>query len=372
MLNRFLCLFLFLMSVPALGEPPVHVAFIVSYAGGDPNTSRELERGMRVFFKNNPAARKRLAIDRFDNHGSVLETIKILDQIRARKIDFIVGMARSDEAMAAAKVAGRMGKLLITPFATNPQIPLQGRTIFQICFNDVFQSRALAQFVRKDLKAKRILVLVNSESIYSTGLASGFQHELQLLGSAPESRRMDYVENEASLERILSEVSEFRPEFVFIPDHITRASLIAKAIRKSFPLVRFLGADGFGGKKILTSIFGDTAQIELYYTTHWSAGLDTEVNREFVETYRGEFPSDDASAGAALTYDAFKMLWDTIKVSGVSLKPAEVAARMRGTSYQFTTGTFVAPKRPQDGPQKSAVVIRLKDGEYSVFKTIDP
>lgn len=357
-------------------ETRIPVAFIGSYAGGDPNTSRELERGMQAFLASDGEAGRTLKIEKFDNHGSVLETLKVFDQIHEQGIDLVVGIARSDEAMAAAKAAGARGKLFITPFATHPGITQQGNSIFQICFSDSFQGRVLAEFAVRDLHAKRILVLKNSESIYSNGLATQF---LESLASAAQSSVLEYTESDMRLELLLKQLQTFQPDLIFIPDHITRASLLAKAIRKFNVKVRFLGGDGFGGKKILTSIFGDSPEIELYYTTHWSSALKTSVNEKFLKYYHLANPGDEPTTGAAMSFDAFKVLWESLKEVRArqgkarwNVDPARLTQVMRGRGFDLTTGRLVLPMGAQQEIKKSAVVIQLKEGKYSVYKTLDP
>lgn len=359
-------------AIPAKADGPqdrIKVAFIGSFASGDPNTSRELERGMLAFLQTNPEAKRRIEVVKFDNHGSVLETVKVFDKIKEQHISFILGIARSDEAMAAAKEAGSQGKLFITPFATNPLIARQGPYVFQVCFTDAFQGKVLADFSFRELKAKKILVLVNSESIYSNGLSSAF---LKALRPEQQSHVLEYTEGDMKVDQVLAELQGFKADVVLIPDHITRASLLAKAIRKFDPRVLFLGGDGFGGKKILMSVFGDAPDIELFYTTHWNASVKNETNKAFLKSYVTSNPGEEPTTGAAMSFDATKVLWESLKDAHLKDDPALVAASMRGREFELTTGKLIMPRSSTEEPRKSAVVVHLKNGEYSVFKTVDP
>ena len=359
-------------------HPPakIKIAFIHGATGPDPNTARELERGLDAFLAQTPEALKYLQIDRYDNKGDVLETARLVDKITQENTHFIVGIARSDEALAAAKSASAHHALFITPFATHPGVGLQGPDIFQVCFSDTFQGAALAELTLDILKPKKMLLLINTESIYSSGLATQFQSSLASGAhhgkKAPELKILNYTEHEMNLENVLSVVKSFQPDAVMIPDHITRAALIAKSIRGVNSKVKFLGGDGFGGKKILTGIFGDTPDIELYYTTHWHQNLKTPINQTFVSAYAKLPGAEDPTSGAALTFDAFKILWTTLKAVHFKNDSALVSSKMRKTVFEVTTGQLKLPKSPGESTKKAAVVIHVLNGEYNVFKAIEP
>ena len=350
----------------------VKVAFIAGYTGSDPNTAKELDRGMQAFLTAVPEARKHLEIETFDNKGSVIDTLRIMAEIQKKKIAFIIGIARSDEALAAAKAAGVSKMLFITPFATNSKITQQGNDIFQMCFTDAFQGEVLARLITEDLKPKKILLLVNSESVYSTGLAESFTSALGKTKKSAEISRIEYTEKEMGVDKILEAAKKLKPDVVVIPDHITRAALLAKALRKQNAEIKFLGGDGFGGQKILTGIYGDTPDIELWYTTHWHPGVENKTNHWFIDNYAKIASGSEPTSGAALTFDAFNILWETLKRSNFKGTPDQVATAMRKEKFQVTTGTLEMPKKKDEGTKKAAVVMHLKNGKYHVFKTVYP
>ena len=358
-------------AVVNTSDKKVKIAFIAAYTGTDPNTSRELERGMDSYLKAHSELAKHLEVSRLDNKGSLSESVAIIDKLKKTGTDIIIGLARSDEAVAAAKEAAGTGALFVTPFATNPAVSKQGEFIFQVCFNDDFQGRALGALT-KDLAAKRVLILTNLESIYSVGLSQSTQKSIEATRSAhAQIKNLTYTENDLNIPTAIAAVKEFKPDFVLITDHITRAARLAKALRTVDPNIKFIGGDGFGGQKILGGIFQDSPGIELFYTTHWSKSLPGKVNNVFIKAYETIAPGETPTTGAAMTFDAFKIVGESLEALNFRDDPAAIASYIRHHHFEVTTGTIEISKGAS-GPEKAAVVMHLKKGEYGVYKTLKP
>ncbi len=349
----------------------VRVAMIAGFTGTDPNTANELFRGVDIFFHQNPEARNVIDVVKFDNKGSVLDSATLTEKIYSEGFRFIVGLARSDEALAVAKIASERNMLFLTPFATNSKISASGPTIFQTCFSDDFQGRVLAHLTEQTLKPKRIQIFTNSDSIYSTGLTDSYLRALKASIEQPESEigLLYYKEGSVDVARIEREIARFKPDLVFIPDHITRAAQIAKIVNRVNPSTKFLGGDGFGGKKILTGIFGDTPRIELFYTTHWHEDLPTQQNRTFISGYKNLYQKDDPTSGAALMYDSLNILFKALRLTNGLPSVESVSRTLRAGIFETTTGSLQFRSTEKQETRKLAVVLRLKDRRYGFFQT---
>jgi branched-chain amino acid transport system substrate-binding protein len=108
----------------------------------------------------------------------------------------------------------------------------------------------------------------------------------------------------------------------------------------------------------------------LYFTTHYAPDMTTDKAKKFIAGYRSRFGAkpDDV---AALTYDSFCMLFESLKRAG-SKQPKDVLGKLSTLSeFQGITGTMKF--MPGSGsPIKSAVVILIKDGAFTYYDTIDP
>lgn len=336
----------------------IRVAFVGAFSGPDPNTSIEMYRGVEVFLSQGDHSR-RFQITKFDNKGSVEATIFLMNEIHQEGYKYVVGLARSDEAIAAAKFARDKDMIFITPFATNPKLRELGPNIFQVCFDDNFQGEKLAEYTNSKIRPKRVAVLVNSSSVYSTSLAESFRKGL----SASKSVEIiTYSENDLDTKKIAQLVYNLKVDLAFIPDHITRAALLAKDISKRSKNVKFLGGDGFGGQKIFMRLFSDTSDLDVTYSTHWHSDIKNKTNTRFKRDYRLLFQSADPTSGAALTFDAMNALARSVHLN---LSIAQVVKNLRDGRFESTTGTLEFQKQSK-GTAKKIALIRYRNKKYEL------
>src|SRR5690606_25398507 len=93
-----------------------------------------------------------------------------------------------------------------------------------------------------------------------------------------------------------------------------------------------------------------------FFTTHYAPDIATPEARRFIDGYRQRYGSlpDDV---AALTYDAFGMLFQAIQQAGSAEREAIRDALAQITQFNGVTGTMSF--RGTGDPIKSAVVIQI-------------
>lgn len=109
-----------LLSSQAALASPTSVAFIAGFTGPDPNTARELKRGVDIFLKLEPRASSLVDIKTIDNHGDLESTYRAFETSYKSGIRIFIGVSNSNEAVVGAKfIAEHPDAIFITPFATN-------------------------------------------------------------------------------------------------------------------------------------------------------------------------------------------------------------------------------------------------------------
>jgi len=355
----FLLIILFLVFKVHADINPIKIGFIAGFSGSDPNTANELYKAVDIFFKHHPELKAKIRIEKIDNKGDVSETYKAIDSAFDKGIRLFVGIANSDEAIAASKIIQKRNGLLITPFATNPKVTEKKLNIFRVCYTDDQQGKFLAEFAKAHFKDQKLLVLTNITSSYSLGLTESFLKHFD--GNANQVTYSEPANEQKKLEQI---VVKEKPSLIFIPDHITRASLLVRGLSKVAPNAIYLGGDGFGGQKIFLSLLGDSKKITAYYSTHWHQEIKNRVNQEFINNYKKLFPGADPTSGTALSLDALEILALAIKNAGVA-DPKLVAKAIKKAKYQTTVGLLEF--LPHDNsPIKPILLMRYKEGHYSL------
>lgn len=355
---RIVFLLLTLLSINAFAA--VEVGFIAGLTGTDPNTARELGRGVEVFEKAHPDARQMMKINILDNQGSPEKTLMAMDELYKKGVRIFIGVSSSNEAIAAAKfVAEKKDSLFITPFATNPKVTEYSDRVFRTCFDDVQQGEFLARYVSKQFKGKRVAVFTNSSSHYSQGLSSVFMKNI----SGITAKNFEYTSVAPDPGALRAEIAAFKPDLAFIPDSAQSAAQIAKLVFEIDRKTQFLGGDGMGGIRLFHAVLPITEDLKVQYTTYWHAEIQTRENKAFMKIYKKLFPKDNPSSGAALTYEAFGVLFQALK-NAKSTSVRDLVHAIRSKPYAGTTGNLKFDAY-SGTPKRSVVLMSLgRDGEY--------
>lgn len=304
-----------------------------------------------------------LTLIELDNRGTPIGSKIAADEAVKADVTAIIGPAWSSHSMIVAKVAQANGIPMISNISTNPDVTRIGDCIFRVCYNDLFQGRVMAKFARKEVGAKRVLILRDLTSDYSIGLTKTFQASFQKLGGRV-SGIIDYRGRQPSFRGMADAIRKAAPDAVFLPGHDDSGAIIEEMARNRLKVV-VLGGDGWD----INSFFlqgGDQLQ-QGYYATHWNEAIDSVPSKAFFNRYKGLTPF---LAPAALSYDAVYLLADAIQRAGSTRRAAIRESLAATRDFQGVTGTL-SFNRYRD-PVKSVVIMKISNGKPSYFKQITP
>ncbi len=150
-----------------------------SFSGSEATFGISTSEGVKLAFaeanKKGGVKSKQLKLISLDNQGKPEEARAAVQRLITQdKVLAVLGEVASSRSLAAAPVAQQYQVPLITPSSTNPKVTEIGEYIFRVCFIDPFQGLVMAKFAAEDLKKKRVAILRDVKSDYSTGLADVF------------------------------------------------------------------------------------------------------------------------------------------------------------------------------------------------------
>jgi branched-chain amino acid transport system substrate-binding protein len=276
----------------------------------------------------------------------------------------VLGEVASSASIAAAPICQNAKVPMISPSSTNPEVTKKGDYIFRMCFLDDYQGSQLAVFAAERLKVKRVAVLIDVKSDYSTGLAKFFEDKFKQLGGTIVARA-NYAGGDSDFKSQLTSVKAANPEVLFVPGYYTEIGQIAIQARDLGLTAPLLGGDGWESPKLLE--IGGKALEGCFFSTHYSPGETSPIVRGFVEKYK-ERHQQTPDALAALGYDAAKLLADAMKRAGSTdgTKVRDALAATKG--FEVVTGTInMGPGRDPVG--KKIVIVEIKNGQL-VFREI--
>ena len=285
----------------------------------------------------------------------------------------IIGPNASRYAIPAAEVAESSETILITPWSTNPKTTLDANTnkpkkyVFRAAFIDPFQGKVLAKFARDDMKAKTAAVLYDVASDYNKGIAEVFKESFEKLGGKIVAFET-YTTNDKDFSAQLTKIKDTKPDVIFLPNYYSEVPLQVQQAHRQGITAPFLGSDSWGSSELL-KLAGNELE-GYYFSTHYAADNATPVAKKFIEDYKktyGNVPDDVA----ALTYDAFGMLFKAIQNAGKADREAVRNALSTLPGYKGVTGDMKFQAGSGD-PIKSAVILQIKGDKFVYHSNANP
>lgn len=343
----------------------IKIGFVTPLTGGASSYGQSSQKGLQLLEEQTNKAGgingKKIQIISVDDEGKGASAVTGGQKlINSDKVAAIVGPVTSTCANSLAPICQQYNIPMITGTGTNANITKAGDCVFRTCFIDPFQGKVMAKFANEDLKAKTAAVLYNNGDDYSKGLADAFKSSFQ--GQIIDTETYNTGDKDFSAQ--LTKISPKKPDVLFLPDYYSVVAIIMKQARSIGLKSTFLGGDGFDSPELFT-IGGDSVN-GAYFSNHYSSDDTSKEVTQFISDYKAKFNSEP-DAFAALTYDAGRVLLESIKKAG-STDGNAIKSAMK--SYD---GTVVCGHIKFDSDRnavKSAVIIKTDGGKEKFFKKI--
>lgn len=302
-----------------------------------------------------------------DDQGRAEEAASVVTKlITATRVAALIGENSSNQSLAAAPIAQANSVPMISPSSTNPAVTEKGDYIFRVCFTDPYQGKALAAFVRNELKLDDAAILVDRKNDYSVGLAAVFRKELEASGGRIVAEQ-SYSGGDTEFRPQLTAIRAASPKVLFIPGFYTEVGQIAIHARDLGIDVPLVGGDGWDSPAVIQ--IGGKAIEGSYFSDHYFVGDTRPVVQKFVDEYRRRH-GKNPEATAALGYDALHIWANAAKRAGsIDAKPVrdQIAATK---DYQGVSGTITMG--PDRNPIKPVAMIKIENGQMNFAGWVKP
>ena len=302
-----------------------------------------------------------------DDQGRPDEAASVVTKlITMNDVIAVIGENSSSQSLAAAPIAQARGVPMISPSSTNPAVTEKGDYIFRVCFTDPYQGKALASFVRTQLKLDNAAILVDRKNDYSVGLANVFRREFEAAGGKI-ALEQSYSGGDTEFRPQLTTIRAARPQVLFIPGFYTDVGQIAIQARDLGIDVPLVGGDGWDSPVVIE--IGGKAVEGSYFSDHYFVGDTRPVVQTFVAEYRKRY-NRNPEANAALGYDALKIFAQAMGRAGSTDRKAirdQIAATK---DYQGVSGTI--SMGADRNPVKPVAMIKIENGQMNFAGWITP
>jgi len=323
------------------------------------------ERG-GVIFANRRVPVELVIEDYHVNPGRSIEIAKKL--IKQDRVVAMVGPNTNAEVLAAAKIAQSTKTVLIAPWFTanikTADVKIDPHTayVFRASFSPIFAGRVLANFARYTKNYKTAAIIYDRDDATAIEQADFFKESFEALGGKIVVIET-YKNSAEDFTRQLSVIAAARPELIFLPDSLENISRIVPQVKKLGIAAELLGST-HGSRTDLMSLTQDALE-GVYFASQYFPDDRSHVTQEFVAQYQalyGKVPDEMA----ALTYDAYQILFDAI--TAIKVDQPLTGETIRNSLWELpvvegVSGTIDFTQQSGGEAQKSAVILQVQEGE---------
>lgn len=278
----------------------------------------------------------------------------------------------------------------LTGPATTPTQPRIGEYIFMPAYGDHFQGAGAAKFCVKVLGWKKVAVLWDAASAYSTYLSKAFREAFKYYTNDPKSivAVESYMTGDLVFTAQLTRIKRVQDQldgFVTFPPEPQDAPVYTKQARKlgiRLPLFYTDGADDIS----LVKVGGDAVE-GAYVSTQFAGDFPTtKVGEQFVKDYTAE---NGMIPGCfeAIGYDSMRLILESVEAiigmvgsdmwDSMSLQRKKTAIRNTLQMWPvFTTTTVPISYPPETAvyprcPDKPVIFKRVKGGKLTYIQHME-
>ncbi len=279
---------------------------------------------------------KKVVLVGMDDKHDPLEATKIANNLVAdSSIIAVIGHLNSGTSIPASKIYNQGGILMITPSATNPQLTKQGfNNVFRMCATDEIQGPAMADYLIKEKKYKKIVTL-NDKSQYGQGLVDTFTAKAETLGvkiifaDAITQGDKDFVS-------VLTRIKALNPDVIYFGGMHSEAGLIAKQAKSLGINAKIAGGDGMFGTEF-GKIAGDAASnaIVSFQAPPYDKANNPNM-KNFVANYTAKYGK--IVQYAPYSYDAASLVINAISQAEKQDRASVITAMRATKDFDGVTG----------------------------------
>ncbi|MBX3130105.1 MAG: ABC transporter substrate-binding protein [Polyangiaceae bacterium] len=310
---------------------------------------------------------KQVKVVTLDTRGDSAEAANAVTRlIDVEKSVALLGEVASSLSLSGGRVAQRRKVPMVTPSSTNPKVTEVGDHIFRVCFLDPFQGKVMAKFARENLKLERVAILKDVKNDYSIGLAEAFKGSFSALGGKIVMEQ-SYGQGDTDFSAQVTAIKNSDAQAIFVPGYYAEVGAIARTAQRLDVKLPLLGGDGWDAPDLFK--IGGDALNGSYYSNHFAPDAATPKAKKFVADFKAKHGAEPTGLGA-LGYDAAAVLLDAIKRAGKTDGDALRDALAATKDFEGVTGSITIDSARN--PEKSAVVLEIKDGRAKYAATVNP
>ncbi len=321
------------------GEAPIKLGGIGPLTGGAAVYGVAVANGQKIAVEEiNALGGMQFELNFQDDEHDKEKSVNAYNALKDWGMQILVGTVTTNPCVDVAAESYKDRVFTLTPSASSPTVTEGKDNVFQMCFSDLNQGIASAQYIYDNKLGSKIAIIYNNADAYSTGIYEKFISEAEAKGLNVVSTTTfsDDAANDFSVQ--LTEAKNAGADLIFLPIYYEPSSLILSQANAMNYEPKFFGVDGMDG--ILTMENFDAKLAEgVMLLTPFAADATDERTVAFVKKYKelyNEVPNQFAADGYDTVYAIYEALKDKDVTSKTTAK--ELCELLIGV---FTSDKFV-------------------------------
>lgn len=309
-----------------------------------------------------------------DDENDPEKSVNAYNTLKDDGMKVLVGTVTSKPCEAVSVDAANDNLFLITPSGSSIEAIKAGDNCFRMCFTDPKQGQIAAEYIGKNMSAKKIAVIFDSEDPYSTGIKDGFKAVASNNGLEVVYEYGFTKDTKTDFSVPIQQIAESGAELLFLPFYYTEAALVIQQAQGKLNLPIF-GGDGLDG---LIGLLGDNVSVAdgVYVMSPYASTSPEEKSAKFTKAFQDKYPDVEVNQFAADGYDcvyALKAAIEQAKIDDVSMSASELCDKLKAAMTQIEldgiTGKtkWTADGESEKAPQVLQIVVENGKGSYKVL-----
>lgn len=225
----------------------VKIGIIAPMSGSEQKSSENTMLGIRTALQMQPYLKNgdkvELVVE--DNAGTTELTLTALAKLSGQEdIVGVLLMTKSNTVLATVPVADQHKMPILALIATHPDITKNNRYISQLGFDDNFQGKVAALYVRDEMLLDRVAVVSEQENAHYSYLANAFIREYTSVGGKIINEHLNAEPETTELAKILERLKASNVQLLYLavsPEVVIRFARVAAEIGWK---PKMMGSDG--------------------------------------------------------------------------------------------------------------------------------
>lgn len=301
-------------------------------------------------------------------------SVNAYNKLKDADMKLLVGTVTSKPCEAVSVEAANDNIFLITPSGSSVECITAGDNCFRMCFTDPMQGQIAAEYIGKNMEAKKIGIIYDSSDPYSSGIVEGFESVASANGLTVVAKQAFTSDTNTDFSVQIQKIADSGADLLFLPFYYTEAGLVLQQAEGKLNIPVF-GGDGLDG---LIGALGDKIGVAdgVYVMSPYASTSPDEKSKKFTEAYQAKFPNDEVNQFAADGYDcvyAIKAALEKAGVNDASMSAADINAKVKAAMLEIELdGVTGKTKWTSDGesakaPKVMKIVVKDGKGSYEVL-----